>query len=263
MPNWYDYPQFFDLAFRDETQPEADFIEAACRKFARRPVRRMLEPGCGSGRLVVELARRGYDVAGFDTNATSLAYLRQRLRRANLQANVFAADMADYRVTQPVDVVLNTFNTFRHLTTEAAAESHLRCVSNSLRPGGLFILGLHLLPPDASEECTERWTAWRGRTQVTFTLRVISTSRRQRIERLRVSMLVRSPSRELRVATEFPLRMYTARQLRRLLAKAPQFELCAVYDFHHELDRPLPLNDVLSDTVLVLRKRDDTRRRRR
>lgn len=263
MTNWYDYPQFYDLAFRDETQPEVDFIEAACRRFAKGPVRRMLEAGCGSGRLVVELARRGYDVAGFDTNEKSLAYLRRRLARAKLRADVFTADMADFRVTKPVDVVLNTFNTFRHLTTEAAAESHLRCVSDSLRPGGLFILGMHLLPPDASEECTERWTAKQGRTQVTFTLRVVSTSRRQRIERLKVSMLVRSPFRELRVATEFPLRMYTAGQLRRLLAKVPEFELCVVYDFHYELDHPLPLNDVLSDTVLVLRKRGASRRRRR
>lgn len=263
MTNWYDYPQFYDLAFRDETQPEADFIKAACRKFAERPVRRMLEAGCGSGRLVVELARRGYFVAGFDTNEKSLAYLRRRLARANLRADVFTADMADFRVTKPVDVLLNTFNTFRHLTTESAAESHLRCVSDSLRPGGLFILGMHLLPPDASEECTERWTAKQGRTQVTFTLRVVSTSRRQRIERLKVSMLVRSPRRELRVATEFPLRMYTAGQLRRLLAKFPELELCAVYDFNYELDRPLPLNDVLSDTVLVLRKHGVPRSGRR
>ena len=31
--DWYDYPQYYDLAFRSETVPEADFIEAACRKY--------------------------------------------------------------------------------------------------------------------------------------------------------------------------------------------------------------------------------------
>ena len=30
--NWYDHPAYYDLAFRSETRPEADFIEAACRK---------------------------------------------------------------------------------------------------------------------------------------------------------------------------------------------------------------------------------------
>jgi hypothetical protein len=31
--SWYDYPQYYDLAFRSETRAEADFIEAACRKY--------------------------------------------------------------------------------------------------------------------------------------------------------------------------------------------------------------------------------------
>ena len=58
--DWYDYPRYFEMAFADETKPEADFIEAACAKFAARPVRTLLEPGCGGGRLLIELAARGY-----------------------------------------------------------------------------------------------------------------------------------------------------------------------------------------------------------
>ena len=56
--SWYDYPQYFDLAFRSETRAEANFIEAACGKYCAAPVRRLLEPGCGTGRLIVELADR-------------------------------------------------------------------------------------------------------------------------------------------------------------------------------------------------------------
>ena len=55
----YDYPQYWDLAFRSETRLEADFIEVAARKYCEFPVRRLLEPGCGGGRLVIELAARG------------------------------------------------------------------------------------------------------------------------------------------------------------------------------------------------------------
>ncbi len=33
--SWYDYPQYYDLAFREDTLPEADFIEAACRRVLR------------------------------------------------------------------------------------------------------------------------------------------------------------------------------------------------------------------------------------
>ncbi len=254
-PSWYDYPQYYDLAFRSETRREADFIEAACRRYCPFRVRRLLEPACGSGRLVAELAARGYRLTGLDLSQPSLDYLRRRLARRGLRATLLRGDMADFHLPAPVDAAYNTLDGFRHLLTERAARRHLECVAGSLRPGGLCILGFHLLPPDASEECTERWTARHGRTQLCVTLRVVATDRRRRIERLRVSLLVRTGRREFRLRDDFPFRMYTAAQFRRLLGTVPELELCSVHDFWYELDHPMPLDDTLSDAVFVLRKR--------
>jgi SAM-dependent methyltransferase len=253
--NWYDYPRYYDLAFRSDTGREADFIEAACRKYCPFEARRLLEPACGTGRLVTELAARGYQMTGFDLCRPPLDFLRRRLARRKLQAQVFEADMADFRLVSPVDAAFCPVNTFRHLLSEEAARSHLECIAAALRPGGIYILGLHLLPPDASEEDSERWTERHGRTQVTVTLRVLATDRRRRIERLRVCLLVRDKGEEIRLRDEFSFRMYTARQFRRLLAGVPSLELCDAYDFWYEIDQPLELNDDRADTVFVLRKR--------
>src|SRR5262249_6998952 len=114
--SWYDYPQHYDLAFADDTKIEADFFEAAARKYAVGPVRRVLEPGCGGGRLVIEMARRGYRAIGFDDNCRAIAYLAQKIARRKLRAEARIGDMTDFRVTPPVDMAFNTFNTFRHLT---------------------------------------------------------------------------------------------------------------------------------------------------
>lgn len=253
MDNWYDYPQYYDLAFRSETVLEADFVEAAARKYCPFPVRNLLEPACGTGRLVTELATRGYELTGFDLSRPSLGYLRRRLRRRGLHAGVFEADMAEFRLRRPADLAYCTFDSFRHLLTETAARRHLECVAGSLRPGGIYILGFHLLPPDAPEECIERWTERRSGTRVTVTLRVLATDRRRRLERLRVSLLVRTRTgRELRLRHEFPFRMYTAAQFRRLLRSVPSLKLLDVYDFWYEIDRPLKLNDEMNDTVFVL-----------
>jgi len=253
--SWYDAPQYYDLAFRSETQPEADFIESACRKYCAFPVRQLLEPACGTGRLVTALAARGYRVTGFDLSEPALAYLRRRLVRRKLEATVFAADMADFVLPGPVDAAYNTFDSFRHLLTERDACRHLQCVADNLRPGGIYILGFHLLPPDASEECTERWTERQGGMQVTVTLRVVSSDRRRRRETIRISLLVRRGENQLRLRDEFPLRLYAARQVRQLLARVPAFELLDVYDFWYEIEHPLQLNDEISDTVFILRKR--------
>src|ERR1044071_8333663 len=91
--NWYDYPQYYDIAFQAYTQHEADFIEAACRKYCPFDVRRLLEPACGSGRLVTELAARGYQMTGFDLSQSWWMSLRRRLKRRRLYAETFQAEM--------------------------------------------------------------------------------------------------------------------------------------------------------------------------
>jgi SAM-dependent methyltransferase len=253
--NIYDFPQYFDLLFRDETTLEVDFFAEAFRRYARRPVRRVLEPGCGGGRLIVELARRGFQPLGFDSSEKALQYLQRRLARRQLTAQTWVDDLARFTVRPPVDAAVCTFNTFRHLLTEADAAEHLRRVAQAIRPGGLYILGFHVLPLDVDEGCVERWRAKAGSLEVTCTLRILSASRRKRQEQVRLAMLVRRPQRTWRLRTEFPLRMYTGTQFRRLLARVPEFELCDVFDFWYEIDSPLPFDDELTDAVFVLRRR--------
>jgi SAM-dependent methyltransferase len=257
--SWYDYPQYYDIAFRSETQQEADFIEAACRKHCPFTVRRLLEPACGTGRLIAELAARGYRMMGLDLSEPALRYFRQRLVRRDLRAAIFRADMADFKMPVPVDAAYCTMSSFRHLLTEEAARRHLECIARSLRPGGIYILGIHLVPLNPSEECARRWTARHGRTQVTTTLRVLATNPSRRIERLRVNLLVRSGRQELRLHNEYALRLYTAVQFRKLLATVPCLELRDVYDFDYEINRPLELNGETSDAVFILKKRSDSR----
>ena len=256
-PEWYDYPEYYDLGFQEDTPKEIEFLQQAFERYATGPVKRIIEPACGTGRLVFRLAELGYDVAGFDLNENALNFLRKRLEKKKLVADVFQANMVDFKVAQPYDVALNTFNTIRHLLTEEDALAHLRAVSAALRPGGLFFLGLHVMPPDADEHCIERWRAKKGKTQVSYTLRVVDWQPKARLERLRVSMLIRKGEQPpLRVQTEMTLRSYSLAQLKKLLAKVPEFELCESFDFWYEIDEPVKLSrEDSSDTLLVLRKR--------
>lgn len=253
--DWYDYPQYYDLAFAEDTPVEADFFEAAAAKYAVGPVRSVLEPGCGGGRLVIEMASRGYRAAGFDDNRRSIDYMTKKIARRKLPAVAYLGDMTDFSVAKPVDLAFNTFNTFRHLTTETAAVRHLQCMSRAVRPGGLFILGFHLLPVDAAEECIERWQARRGKTRISYTLRVLECDRRSGLEWLRVSMLVRDREQELRLATEFPLRVYTIERVRKLFRAVPEWELCETFDFLYDIEQPVKFDADLADAVFVLRRR--------
>ncbi len=152
------------------------------------------------------------------------------------------------------DAAFCTFNTFRHLTTEEAAVSHLQSVADHLRPGGLYILGLHILPPDVEESCVERWTATHAQTKVHVTLRVIEFMRRKRLEQIRVTIKADKPGETIKLRTEFPLRLYTAPQILATLATVSDFEIASVHDFNYEIDEPVEVDEDSIDTIFVLRK---------
>ncbi len=251
----YDYPKYWDLSFQDETELECDFFEDAFKKFGQGETHRVLDLGCGGGRNVIEMADRGFQMIGLDNNEPSLAFLNEQLLTRNLTAETMLADMANFQIEQPLDAALCTFNTFRHLLTEEQAESHLKSVSTALRPGGLYILGLHILQDYDDPECEEHWTNRDGEVEVTTTLEVVESCRDNRLETLLFHLQVRDGAKKLMLKAEYPYRLYNPTQLRSLLKKFPELEICEVYDFNYDIDDPMPFDDEISDAVFVLRKK--------
>lgn len=256
MTDPYDAPRLWDLAFHDETRPEAEFLTAVSRQHLNTSSPRALEVGCGGGRQVLELCRRGWDVSAIDLNAHCVYTVQQRLKRSRLAADVRQQDMRNFCFPRPFQLAHCLVNTFRHLLTEADARQHLQCVAAHLEPGGLYVLGFHLLPPDAEEFDCERWTVHRGQLRLTTTIRVLEFSRRKRQELLRFSLKATQPGRIRRFQAEHRLRIYRADQFRILLKSVPELQLVDVFDFCYDASDPLALNDQLGDAVFVLRKHE-------
>lgn len=252
--SWYDFPHYYDLGFRDETEREVRFLPKAFERFAAVPVRSVFEAGCGSGRLLYALATRGFQVCGFDLNPRALAYCVSRFRKRRLDGRVLEADMSHFELGKQYDAGLCILNTFRHLLTEQDAVAHLQCASDHLVEGGLYIVSLHLLPTDADLMDVERWKYDSKHLSIRYCLRVTETDLRKRVERLRLTMTVRRSGETFRVVDTFALRTYRAKQMRSLLAQVPSLQLCEVYDFWYEIDEPQPFDHRLSDAVFVLRK---------
>jgi SAM-dependent methyltransferase len=256
--SWYDIPRYYDIAMQDEGDGEVAFINEVIEKFefaAKSKPCKILEPACGTGRLIAPLVKQGHHVTAFDLSPAMVDYSQTQISELKKSsANVLVDDMTDFRLKEKFDLGICLLDSFRHLTTEESAVSHLRSMARAIRRGGIYLLGLHLLPMDASLECTEHWTQKRGNTSVTTTFRVTSASRRKRIENIRVSTLVREKGKEIRFRDEFPLRIYTAAQLKSLIAQVPEWRIESVHDYWYELDDPMKLDDELSDTVLVLKR---------
>jgi SAM-dependent methyltransferase len=113
---------------------EADFIES----LQPRP-RAVLDAGCGTGRVAIELARRGIDVVGVDISTAMLA----KARRAAPHLAWRLGDIARVRLERRFDAVVMPGNVMIFLArgTEAAV---LRNMALHLAPGGRLVTGFYL-----------------------------------------------------------------------------------------------------------------------
>ncbi len=254
VKSWYDYPQLYELGFLKETPKESKFLEAVFKKYVPFPVNNVLELGCGSGRLVCEMATRGFSMTGLDLNPTALEYCQKKLKKLGVKGETVVGDMTNFKFDQPFDSAVNAINTFRHLESEEAALAHLDCVAEHLKPGGVFVLSLHLLPIDGDLWGTERWAAMQEDMSVYYALTVVETSMKTRLEKLRISMLVKKKQESFRLSDHITLRIYTAPQLKGLIAKAKKFKLIAIHDFWFDIESTQKLNSEAVDTILVLQR---------
>jgi len=252
--NWYDHPEWYELGFLKDTPREARFLERVFKKHVKFPVHRLLEAGCGSGRLVREMARRGYATTGLDLNSKALAYCQEQLSEQGLTADLVQGDMTQFTFDEPFDAAFNAINTFRHLETETAALKHLKCVASHLKPGGVFVLSLHLIPKDGELWGTERWGTRTPELSVHYSLTVLDINEAKRIERLRITMNVKEKENRYQLVDEIRLRLYNVEQIKSLLAKVSAFKLVGVYDFWFDIRQPRRLSQSLCDTVLVLKR---------
>ena len=142
---------------------EADFIENLQPK-----PRSVLDAGCGTGRVAIELARRGFDVVGLDISTAMLA--KARLSAPGLPWRL--GDISRVRLERRFDAVIMAGNVMLFLAqgTEGAA---LRNMALHLAPGGRLITGFYLsmgrlqldeydrLATQAGLQLQARYAGWR------------------------------------------------------------------------------------------------------
>lgn len=131
--------RFYDL---DVFSYEDDYV--FYRGLAARSCGRILELGCGTGRLLTRLASAGFEIDGLDISEQVLAIARRRLRQSELErsVNLIKADAGHFRSDRQYNLVTFPLNSFMHLATPARQMSCLRSVRRALAPGGTFALDL-------------------------------------------------------------------------------------------------------------------------
>ncbi len=252
--NLYNYPKYYDLVYGSDWKAEFNFLEDCFEKHTTRLVERLFEPACGTGRLMIQFAKAGYQVAGNDLNNQAVDYCNARLKRGGFPESAVIGDMSDYQVQKKQDCAFNMINSFRHLSSHPLAVRHLECTANALKKGGLYLLGIHLSPTKGEPLGEESWSAQRGNLAVVSHMQTQNINKRKRIETVGMRFDIYTPTRISHLTDTIEFRTYTNRQMNDLLAAVPQFEILETYDFSYDIDKPITVGPETEDVVYVLKK---------
>ena len=126
--------RFYDAAYDRSAQLDGRDL-AFYRALAHEGGGPVLELGCGTGRVLLEIAKQGFPCTGLDASQHMLARLRAKSAFPNLRlvhAPMQAFDLPGERF----GLIFSAFRAFQHLYTIEDQLACLECARRHLAPGG-------------------------------------------------------------------------------------------------------------------------------
>ena len=151
--DWFEsenfWTQFAPIMFDDARWAEAPTVAQYVKDLAGLTSgSKVLDAGCGLGRISVELAALDLDVTGIDIIQSELDAARESAEAEGVPLTLVKHDLRSYHAPEKFDCAVNLYTSFGYCATIEEDMQILRNIADAVRPGGTFIM-----------ECTSRETA--------------------------------------------------------------------------------------------------------
>ncbi len=137
--NWYDLDSRIAVWY-DQTECQIDDIVQIRRLIGGRKNLRILEPFCGTGRILIPLAQDWHELVGIDKSKSFLDRARHKARALSPdiadRVTLIEADVTEYVWPKDFDLVILGGNCFYELATCEEQEGCIASAASSLKPGG-------------------------------------------------------------------------------------------------------------------------------
>jgi SAM-dependent methyltransferase len=155
------YAKYYDLLYNEKDyETEIFFLEKIFSAYAKRPVRDILDLGCGTGGHSILLAQRGYQVVGIDQSEEMLseAEIKTKGLTSPLIAPKFQkGDIRNFRTDQKFDAVISMFAVMSYMISNNDLLDAVKTAKNHLKPGGLFYFDAWFGPAVLTEKPSDRY----------------------------------------------------------------------------------------------------------
>ncbi|MBR6296576.1 MAG: class I SAM-dependent methyltransferase [Treponema sp.] len=152
---WFESEDFWlnygPIMFDEQRWAEAKAVaESVCSIAGLKKGAKVLDAGCGPGRISVELSLLGMDVTGVDMIQPYLDAAEETAKDEGTELELVKADLRSFCRENQYDAAVNLFTSFGYCDTREEDFAIVENILKSLKPGGTFIL-----------ECVSRETAIR------------------------------------------------------------------------------------------------------
>jgi SAM-dependent methyltransferase len=227
----------YDAIYGD--RDDAGFWQAMAASGGGGPV---LELGCGSGRVLLPLARAGYEITGLDLSAPLLERCGAKLQAESLEVRgrvrLLQADMTSFDLGRPFAAIICPFAGFQQLRT---VEQQLACLDRCrthLLPHGRLVLDLPNPDPAPAEYArdalsdggaTAELVEWTEGRRIRWWMTVIGYDRLQQCNECELTYeIIAADGAERRLTETISLRYTFRYELEHLLVRAG-FRVLALY----------------------------------
>jgi SAM-dependent methyltransferase len=119
-----------------------DLDLALWRELADRADGPILDVGAGTGRVALDLARRGHDVTALDSDPELVHELSARARKLGVRVRTAAADARSFELGREFALAIAPMQVVQLLGGERGRRAALACIRRHLRPGAILAAAL-------------------------------------------------------------------------------------------------------------------------
>ncbi len=223
-------PQFFDAHnICDDTDLKNSVIEKFLRKYNAKTV---FDLTCGTGSQVFFLAKHGYQIIGSDFSPELLKIARKKAKKSKLNLRFVDGDMRTINVGK-FDAAITMFNAVGHLS-KSGFEKAMKNINKNLKDGGIYIFDIFNLEA-LTDEVVSDFSMYTHKKFNDTQLHSIQCSTIDRKNGFLTSydhhILQKKAEKPTKVNNKFSLQIYTAKELREMLARCgfETLEQCDIY----------------------------------
>ena len=245
--------ELYDSVTLYRARPDVDFYVAE----ARDTDGKILEVGCGTGRVLIPVARLGKEITGVDSSPRMLAQCKLQLDgelpEVRERVTLVHADMRELDLDTRFSLAMIPFRPIQHLVAVSDQIATLQAIDRHLEPGGLLVFDVfnpklqYLLEDRTAErEDTAEVELGDGRS-FRRTVRIPAVHIVEQYSEAELIYYVReADGTTRRFVHGFPMRWYWLFEVEHLLARCGFRVRAAFGDFNRS-----PLTDISPEMIFI------------